>query len=279
MGRGRDKRLAVFTAEGAAVGTVGGYGPIAEAFQPGLGCKGAQGGLIGQGQRLGVPGRQREPDLHHCAGAAVHRDAAARQQHIPLQGIPPHRHKAEAVGRAEGCAQIIPAAVIIRVAVCLGGVLLRGPVPGQHTAVGQTLQRLLRRIGGGGIGVVHRLQTCGRPYVHFGGAGRGRLLSTRQLGAVLTAGGQLAQDIVVVRRRRGRRVGVGHRHNAPDVCGVRHRQKGGGHCGTGQHSRRAERPRQARMLPQLHDCTPSAKLIKRTLSRTKRFSIRFPASV
>ena len=33
VGRGRDKRLAVFTAEGAAVGTVGGYGPIAKTLK------------------------------------------------------------------------------------------------------------------------------------------------------------------------------------------------------------------------------------------------------
>ena len=39
VGGGRDERPAVLAAEGAAVSAVGGYGPIAEAFQPGLRCK------------------------------------------------------------------------------------------------------------------------------------------------------------------------------------------------------------------------------------------------
>jgi len=69
---------------------------------------------------------------------------------------------------------------------------------------------------------------------------------------VPAAGGQLAQDIIIVRRGRRGNVGVGHGLDAAKAgsvgCGQKHRGRGG----AAQHGHGAKRGCQSRMVPKAH---------------------------
>ncbi len=62
-------------------------GPVAQAFQPGLGRKAAQGIRAGQRCFGCIGGGQREPHLDDHAGAAIHRDAVPGEQRIVFRQI------------------------------------------------------------------------------------------------------------------------------------------------------------------------------------------------
>ena len=200
-----------------------------------------------------------QPKRIHLPGAAVHFQGHQGGGHAVLHSKPLKGHKAQAVDAVIGHGQAVLSLVVggqggLLGAVPIGGIV--GPRLRDRPGIGQALQ--------GGVHGIHIV-----PAVCHIGQVVGLIVVVDQRLALLPGiaglegvfalgqlpGAELPQQVVVVRRGGGCRVGVGHGLAVPQAGGIHYREEHRRGGGADQHHHRAEGRRKAGFLPQFHGCT------------------------